>query len=95
MLNREHPSKLKSAIIPLALFVLRSQASNNFNDIPQFFHQVHPLIRSFYNPSCTEKKQNYLIKHLEPEGGPSNCNVETTSSCIILTVFCVSPKKRI
>lgn len=67
MLNREHPSKFISAIIPLALFVLRSQASNNFNDIPQFFHQVHSFIHSFYNLSCTEKKQNYLIKHLEPD----------------------------
>lgn len=93
MFNRKHLSKFESTIIPLALFVLRSQASNNFNNIPQFFHQVHSFIHSFYNPPCTEKKQNYLIKHLEPEGGPSKCNVETVSSCILLTVFCVGPKK--
>lgn len=47
MLSREHPSKLKSAIIPLALFVLRSQARNNFNDIPQFFIEfIHSSIHS-------------------------------------------------
>lgn len=90
---REHPSKFKSAIIPLVLLVLRYQASNNFDDIPQFFHQVHSFIRPFYNPSCTEKKQNYLVKHLEPDGGSSKCNLEAIPSCIILLLFCVSPKK--
>lgn len=55
MLNRETSSKIRSAIIPLALLVLRPHASNNFNDIPEVFIQF--FIHSFHNPSTIEKKQ--------------------------------------
>ena len=55
MLNREPSSKIQSAIIPLALFVLRPHASNCFNDTPEFFIQF--FIHSFHNPSSIEKKQ--------------------------------------
>lgn len=47
--------------------------SNDFNNIPEFFHPVHSFIHSLHNSSYTEKKQNNLIKHLEPEGGSSKC----------------------
>lgn len=52
-----------SSSTPLAKFLSRPHASNNFNNIPEFFHPVLHL--SFHNLSCIKKKQiKYLIKYL-------------------------------
>lgn len=92
MLNQEHLSKLRSALIAPALFVVRPMQVA-ISMIYEFFQPVNSFICSFHNPPCTEKKQNDLIENLEPEEESSKCSVEAKTASIILIVFCVISKR--